>query len=68
LREIPLSSVLIRDALAAADVAWAQMLTGARSPASKDGRLALAAASEELLALFDRLTGAYEHSMQLLMG
>lgn len=68
LREIPLSSAVIRDSLAAADVAWAQMLAGARSPASQEGRLALASASEELLMLFDRLTGAYERSMQLLMG
>lgn len=68
LRDIPLSSAQIRELLAGADVAWQQMLAGARQPASAEGRLALASASEELLALFDRLTGAYEHSMQMLMG
>jgi AmiR/NasT family two-component response regulator len=68
LRDAPLSSVAIRESLGAADVAWQEMLRGARNPASVEGRLALARASEELLALFDRLTDTYEHSMQMLMG
>jgi hypothetical protein len=68
LRDIPLSSAEIRDTLRQAESAWQQLRAGALEPASRPGRLALAAASEELLSLFDRLTGAYEHSMQLLIG
>ncbi|MEY8875407.1 MAG: type IV pili methyl-accepting chemotaxis transducer N-terminal domain-containing protein [Leptothrix sp. (in: b-proteobacteria)] len=68
LRQAPLSSAAIRTDLAAAEVAWQAMLGGTRQPASADGRLALARSSEELLALFDRLTDTYEHSMQMLIG
>lgn len=68
LHEIPLSTAEIRTGLGNAETAWQQMRAGALDPASRDGRLALAAASEELLMVFDRLTNAYERSMQLLMG
>lgn len=68
LREIPLSTPAIRQSLEAADAAWQRMLDGARDAGEPAGRLALAGASEELLSLFDRLTGEYERSMQMLMG
>jgi len=68
LREIPLSTPVIRQSLEAAQAAWDRMLDGAREAAQAPGRLAVASASEELLDLFDRLTGEYERSMQMLMG
>jgi len=68
LKQAPLSTDDIREALASADSEWASMLKGARSAGTPDGRLALARASEALLALFERLTERYERSMQLLMG
>lgn len=68
LREIPLSTPVIRQSLEAAQAAWGRMLDGAREAAQTPGRLAVASASEELLDLFDRLTGEYERSMQMLMG
>lgn len=68
LREIPLSTPAIRKSLEAAESAWQRMLDGAREASDLPGRLALASASEELLELFDRLTGEYERSMQMLMG
>lgn len=68
LREIPLSTPVIRQSLEAAQSAWDRMLDGAREAAQAPGRLAVASASEELLDLFDRLTGEYERSMQMLMG
>lgn len=68
LREIPLSTPVIRQSLEAAQSAWDRMLDGAREATQPPGRLAVASASEELLDLFDRLTGEYERSMQMLMG
>lgn len=68
LREIPLSTPVIRKSLEAAQAAWERMLEGARDAGQVSGRLAVASASEELLALFDGLTGEYERSMQMLMG
>lgn len=68
LREIPLSTPSIRKSLDAADAAWTRMLDGARDAAQTAGRLAVASASEDLLDVFDRLTGEYERSMQMLMG
>lgn len=68
LHDIPLSTPGIRRSLEAAQAAWQRMLDGAREAGQAQGRLALAGASEELLDLFDRLTGEYERSMQMLMG
>lgn len=68
LREIPLSTPSIRQSLVAADAAWQRMLEGARSARDAEGRLVVANASEELLGLFDALTGEYERSMQVLIG
>jgi hypothetical protein len=66
--ELPLSTAAIRDDLARARAAWEQMLQGVAQAGQPAGQVALAGASEELLEIFDRLTGTYEHSMQLLTG
>lgn len=68
LKGIPLSTPLIREAMAAADLRWQEMLQAVRAGATPAARLTLAATSEALLELFDRLTREYEQSMQLLMG
>jgi len=74
LNSIPLSTPAIHDDLGAAGVAWLQMLDAARECQRKSlarraaHRTALAEGSETLLALFDRLSVHYEHSMQMLMG
>lgn len=68
LKSIPLSTPLIREAMAAADLRWQDMLRAVRAGATPAARLTLAASSEALLELFDRLTREYEQSMQLLMG
>lgn len=68
LRHIPLSTPSIREATAEADACWQEMLAAVRSGATPAARVTLAATSEALLELFDRLTREYEHSMQLLMG
>lgn len=68
LEDTPLSTGEIRDALAAARDEWARLLAGARSVGTADGRLALSRASETLLDAFDRLTGLYERSLQVLMS
>jgi AmiR/NasT family two-component response regulator len=64
----PLSTTEIRELLASAQQAWALLQENAPRAASPAGRRQIAASSEELLALFDRLTGAYQHSIQVLMG
>lgn len=64
----PLSTSEIRDLLRDAQQAWATLQVAAPKAGSAPGRRQIAAASEELLALFDRLTGAYQHSIQVLMG
>jgi AmiR/NasT family two-component response regulator len=68
LKRIPLSTPAIREATADADHRWQEMLAAVRSGAPPVAQVTLAAASEALLELFDRLTREYEQSMQLLMG
>jgi AmiR/NasT family two-component response regulator len=68
LQHIPLSTPPIREATAEADARWQEMLAAVRSGATPAARVTLAATSEALLELFDRLTHEYEHSMQRLMG
>jgi AmiR/NasT family two-component response regulator len=68
LKDIPLSTPLIREATAAADRCWQEMLQAVRAGSVPAARLTLAASSEALLEQFDRLTREYELSMQLLMG
>ena len=68
LKSIPLSTATIREGIAAADLRWKDMLAAVRAGGTPAARVMLAAASEALLELFDRLTHEYEQSMQLLMG
>lgn len=64
----PLSTSEIRASLADARIAWNEMTHAIDTLDTPGGQTRLAIASESLLALFDRLTGEYERSMQLLMG
>ncbi|TWO63374.1 ANTAR domain-containing protein [Caenimonas sedimenti] len=64
----PLATQEIREGLASARTAWERLLAGAAKAHEAAGRKELAATSEELLELFDRLTDAYQHSIQVLMG
>ncbi len=64
----PLSTAEIRELLGAARQAWDTLRDAVPRAGSTAGQRQLAAASEELLDLFDRLTGAYQHSIQVLMG
>ena len=68
LTQAPLSTSEIRATLVAAQVAWASLRDAVARTQEPAGRLQVAVASEDLLDLFDRLTGAYQHSMQVLMG
>jgi len=68
LEHAPLSSAEIRDALAAARAEWLRMAPGLDDARTDAARQALARGSEELLALFERLTALYEHSLQVIMG
>ena len=68
LTQAPLSTSEIRATLVAAQVAWASLLDAVARTHEPAGRLQVAAASENLLELFDRLTDAYQYSMQVLMG
>lgn len=64
----PLSTPEIRTMLDRGDAVWRDLRAAVPRAAQADGRMAIAAASEELLALFDDLTEAYQHSIQLLIG
>jgi AmiR/NasT family two-component response regulator len=64
----PLSTPEIRVLLERGDAAWQALRAAIAKASTPAGRIKLAAASEELLELFDQLTEAYENSMQVLMG
>ncbi|HSV81214.1 MAG TPA: ANTAR domain-containing protein [Ramlibacter sp.] len=64
----PLSTPEIRSMLERGQKAWDELRDAIPKAAQSAGRLKLAAASEELLETFDRLTEAYQHSIQVLMG
>jgi AmiR/NasT family two-component response regulator len=68
LEQSPLSTPEIRAGLEAARAAWERLRAGARRAGDAAGRVEVAAASEELLDLFDRLTESYQHSIEVLMG
>ncbi len=68
LEQSPLASEEIRSTLAVARGQWQRMLDGVRQSSLRDGRVAVARESEALLQSFERLTSAYEHSMQVLLG
>ncbi len=68
LNDIPLSTPDIRTALDAAAVGWQQLLAGAAQARQPAGQETIASASETLLEVFERLSGSYERSMQMLVG
>ena len=68
LEATPLSSRDIRADLVEAGRLWTRMLRALHDAATPHGEADLRATSEALLALFDRLTQRYEHSLQVLMG
>ena len=68
LERSPLSSPEIRALLAAVRDEWLNLLRGLRSVRSADGRTTLAHASDTLLEQLDRMTAAYEHSLQVIMA
>ncbi|HSW15772.1 MAG TPA: type IV pili methyl-accepting chemotaxis transducer N-terminal domain-containing protein [Ramlibacter sp.] len=68
LNDAPLSTPEIRAMLADGDVAWQALLACAPQADQAAGRLKLAAVSEDLFAIFDRLTAVYQHSVQVLLG
>jgi len=68
LERSPLSSAEIRALLAAVRDEWLNLLRGLRGARSPEGRTTLAHASDALLGLLDRMTAAYEHSLQVIMA
>ena len=68
LEHLPLSSPTIRVTLAQVRMHWGALLGGlaAREPAA--GQRAVVHASETLLERLEALTGAYEHSLDVIMG
>lgn len=68
LERAPLSTPDTRAMLAEARDEWLRLLRGLRAADADEGRAALAGSADALLDLFDRLTGAYEHSLQMLMA
>jgi AmiR/NasT family two-component response regulator len=68
LNSIPLSTPEIRNALEAAGKGWLLLLAGAADAHQPGGQERVALASEELLELFEQLSGHYERSMQMLVG
>jgi hypothetical protein len=68
LGQAPLSTPEIRILLGRGEQTWRQLRDAVPGAGQAGGRMKLAAASEELLELFDRLTAAYQHSLQVLLG
>lgn len=68
LAQAPLSTPQIRAMLEQGREAWEQLRAAVPSAAQPAGRMKVAASSEELLEVFDRLTEAYQHSIHVLIG
>jgi AmiR/NasT family two-component response regulator len=68
LAEAPLSTPEIRAVVASGERAWDELRAAVPDASQPAGRMKIAAASEELLEIFDRLTEAYQHSVQVLVG
>lgn len=66
--QAPLSTPQIRQMLAEGEAAWQQLRAAVPGAGQPAGRMRLAGASEELLEVFDRLTEAYQHSIEVLIG
>jgi AmiR/NasT family two-component response regulator len=68
LADAPLSTPEIRAMVARGERAWQELRAAVGDAAQPAGRMKIAATSEELLEIFDRLTEAYQHSVQVLLG
>lgn len=68
LAQSPLSTPEIRILLGQGEREWNVLREAVPKVGQANGRMKVAAASEELFSVFDRLTEAYQHSMQVLMG
>ena len=68
LEQAPLSTPHIRTMLARGEASWQELRTALAGAAQRAGRMKVAGASEELLEVFDRLTEAYQHSIEVLIG
>ena len=68
LAEAPLSTPQIREMLAQGERAWRELRAAVPGAGQAAGRMKVAAASEELLEVFDRLTQAYQQSIEVLIG
>jgi hypothetical protein len=68
LEQAPLSTPQIRADLAASRDEWLRLLRGLHTLDQASGRQTLVQAADQLLALFERLTAAYEHSLQVIMS
>ncbi len=67
LEALPLSNAAIKADLDAAATAWTSLQGALGLAGSRDGRRLIAAFSETLLAIFDRVTDRYESGMQALI-
>jgi hypothetical protein len=68
LEDAPLSSPAIRAALAGVRGDWTRLVSGLRIQDAHEGARAAVLESENLLARLERLTAAYEHSLQVILG
>ena len=68
LAQAPLSTPETRAFVERGERAWQELRAAVGDAAQPAGRMKIAAASEELLEIFDRLTEAYQHSVQVLVG
>lgn len=68
LERAPLSSPEIRAALVTAREEWLRLVGGVQALDSPEGRATLVRSSEALVDTFERLTGWYEHSLQVIMS
>lgn len=64
----PLTSPEIQAELSLAREQWLQLLRGLRTADTVAGRSTLSQSADALLTIFDRLTAAYEHSLQVIMS
>jgi hypothetical protein len=68
LNQAPLSTPEIRIMIGRGETAWKELRAAVPAAGQPAGRMKVAGASEELLEVFDRLTEAYQHSIQVLIG
>lgn len=68
LEDAPLSTPEIRALLQEGRAAWQALCATLPEVGQPAGRMRLAGTSEDLLGIFDRLTEAYQHSVEVLVG